>query len=531
MSFEVSKDLEDKARAMLEKEQNASTPPTVDVRPSAKTEAFTVEYDTVPKPMSPEEFYALSNTPSAPVMEDVPISLEEDDIVLSDPTATESAPVEELFSEETLILGQEAVDKVSEMPSDARTEFLSKLVPQIKDYRKDLVTKYGYTPEEADEAAKNRASRLADEEYTSYKENHPDSVVVEIDKSQEEALEFTDDELNKIQNAKVLRLVVVESRDLETLNVKSDGEEIDMGNIRDICGSIARYSVPLLMSGDYATFYGAQSVQLVNCTVNDNDKMIDILEKRASLLYSCFAGSTLRGRTDKNGKLITYEEFCNWFLYDDVDLALYAIVTASSMETTDTIYTCNNPNCGRSYQITYNQKALLDLSDLSDKFKARVDEVDESRSNVEKLQALHEQYTAGLRVKSPVTNNVYEIYHPNIAQIRKACLTCGDELADDRNVTALPYFYMHRMWIYDPSAGNYYKPVQSEQEPDKLWEMMKSIPQIDIKMLYKFLNEHVYAPRFHLKTKCPYCGRDRDENLTANDMVFLAARASLMEIR
>ena len=114
---------------------------------------------------------------------------------------------------------------------------------------------------------------------------------------------------------------------------------------------------------------------------------------------------------------MTFEDFCNWYRFDDVVMGLYAIVVASSMEETESSIDC--PSCRRQFNIKYNNKALLDLSGVSDTLKKRVTDIDEARVSREAMEKIHEECSVNHRFKSPFTENIYELGNPTIAEARK----------------------------------------------------------------------------------------------------------------
>lgn len=453
---------------------------------------------------------------------------EDDDVtvIISGSKKTTPPATEE---DETLIFSQTAKENTPAMTEDARTAFIEAIMPEIKQYQKDLILNEGMTRAEASQAAQNRMKRQALEANNKFAEAHPEGVIVTIDKSQEDKFEVTPEMEEKLQRAKALRLVVVESKELETLSVKEVPSEEKMGNIRSICGSLAHYSVPLLGGVDFATFEGAQTGVLANATLSDDDSSVDVIDKKATLLYKYFAGSTLRGRKNPEGKEYTYEEFCNWFKYEDIDLGVYAIITASSMEVTETTYVCQNERCRNLYQIKYNNKALLDLSEIPDEFKRLVEQIDAARSNPERMAALAAERAHNTRLKSPQTNNIYELYTPTIAEARTCFSMCEDMIDASNAINLIFLLYIRQFWVYDSVDGKYIH-IDCVKEPREAFEVLCRLHQIDLELLTKYINDHKYNPTFKIKTKCPRCGREEVDVLNVDNMIFLLARASFTGI-
>lgn len=486
-------------------------------------------------PPSAEEM-AANGAVTADQVAPVAIPVDDDEEAIFSGSNVHTAPVTE--DDETVIITSAGKEQLKGMPDSEQNAFLEGILPEITQYKKELILNYGMTPAEATTAAQNRMKNKAIEAKKSWDEAHPDGVIVTIDKTQEEQLSLSEDDRRKMQVAKALKLVVVESQELETLKVKPANSVITMSNIRDICGSLSQYSVPLLEFGDYATFSGAQTGALANATANDDDDFVDIIEKKATLLYQYFQKGTLMSRkvdrTDEKGKItkddMSYEEFCNWYRYDDMDMGIYAIVTASAMEVSESTYTCQNKECGKTFNISYNNKTLLDLSHIPDEYKTRLNEIDEARSSLERMHILHDKYAQNMRVKSPFSKNVYEMGSPSIADARHRLDVCMEQLNGSNLIDMILLLYIDTLYVFDQNAGDY-AAISVRDDPQTGFEAICRLHQIDLELLYKYIQEHKYNATFKIKTKCPHCGREATDLLNADGMIFLHARASLTEIQ
>lgn len=460
--------------------------------------------------------------------------MDDEVIIGAETTPTEKPASLRDENDETIILSNIANEKMSNVPEDIRASFIADLMPSIKDYKKDLIINYGMSPDEAEAAAKNRISHMATEKATQYGQEHPEAVILTIDKSQQDQVVIDDDTARKMQVAKAIKLVVVENEELETLNLKPSNTRITMNQMRDISGSLSHFSIPLLDFGDYATFIGAQTGMLANAITDETDDMLDIVEKKAGILYRCFDQGTISSRFKKDEKghdvPMTYEDFCNWYHYDDIDMGIYAVVVASAMEESESTYVCQNRNCGQVFPIRYNSKEILDLSAIPDSFKDRVNEIDASRSNTEAMKVLHAQYNKNIRVKSPVSQNIFDICNPTIAQVHQKFEKAMHKVTSTNAVDLVLLIYLERFYIYDKAAGNYAEVVVAD-DPEYAFDVLCTLTQVDVDILTKFIGEHKYSPSFKIKTKCPHCGREATDQLSLDNMLFIHARASVVEIQ
>lgn len=533
-------DLESRAAAVLDRAKQ--THPTFDEDKSTRTpigeahESIDVDsiqqshsdYDAIPAPPTAEEMAHAGMTTSDELTSSKMVTSDDDAVILSGSTETTKPLTEE---DETVILTSIATEHLGNVDPADRDAFIAGIMPEIASFKKDLIINQGMTAAEAAKAAENRVKRTSDEYAENWAKEHPEGVILTIDKSQEEDLKLDDDTMAKVRKAKLIKLVAVEAQELKTLNVKPlNKADTKMSLIRNLCDSISRYSVPLLMKGDYAFFNGAQSGVLANATSDDDDDVLDSLEKKATLLYHCFGGSVTQSKRKPDGKEMSYEEFCNWFLYDDIDMGIYAIVTASTMEESESTYICQNPNCNKAFQITYNNKTLLDLSELSDMMKDRLKEIDEHRSSYDYISALVNRCAEEERFKSPFSENIYQIGSTSIAEVRHRLSKVMDMMENVTQWNMACLMYVNKFWIHDKSDNSYIE-VDVHEDPAAAFDLILHLHQVDMELLGRQLYGKHYSPSFKIHVKCPHCGRDAVDNLGIDSMIFLHARALLTEIQ
>ena len=508
--------------------------------PKFSEQARDAAYGAVPSDSTMEQSGAAtakamtSEVPSEFNLEAEPLPIDNKGGQLDDGAfVAEPEPVKLGANDETIILTSTAKSQMDKMPEDAQNDFLAGIMPQIQDYQKKLIVEEGMLPDDAKRAAESRIRRQAKEANDSYANEHPDAVVLTIDKSQEDQLDIDPDTRAKMLAARSIKLVMMESRELETLKIRElpqDKPKVKMNHIRDLAGSLSNYSVPLPSLGDYATFSGAQSYEMASCTRMDDDSYMDWIEKKATLCYKHFMRSTLKSRTNEDGDQMTYEEFCNWYHFDDVDMGVFAIVVASSMEETNTTYQCQVQSCHQLYPMTYNAKSLIDLSEVPDIIKARISAIDDARSYPSKMKLVQEDATGNLRFRSEFTGNIYEMYSPTIAEVRDRMERCADAMAlsDLGNLTT--FIYMRRIYVYDKDQDDYIE-IDMIQDPEDGLEVIGMMHEIDLELCNKVVDLNKYHPEFKIKVKCPHCKHVGVDRLNIDSLVFLHARATSVEIQ
>lgn len=421
-------------------------------------------------------------------------------------------------------------DLKAEMPDLNDPAFLKaseKIKTEIDSFRKNLIIRAGMTIEEANEAAMNRMKKLGKEENDAFLKENPNIGVVEIDKKNVDKVEFTPEEREKLSKVKSIRLKVVEDQDLKTLNIERVDKKHKSAMLQSLDTNLSQYSVPLPLMSDFCRFKGSQIIQLIQAVRYDDATLDEIITKKASLIYTQLSNGHNLQKYDEDGKVImSYQEFINKFLFHDLDMALYGILVASSMESIESSLTCGN--CNTQFQWKYNLKKLLNLDDLSDDFKEKINTILENKSNSEYLQDLYNKNNKSVRVESPITKNVYDLNYPTVARAINLYSVIDQK---DETMLYLSAFalFITDMYVYNKKTDKYI-PIE-ETEYRELLDVLQMIPQEEIDIIQKFINPYLYTPKFILKSKCPTCGFNMTNELSIDDLVFLKARDSSTEIQ
>lgn len=502
------------------KEDHENGIPITEITPQAIPQAIPIE--------QPKE-EAVESEPIEHPAHDIVEEDEDDECVVILPTnqAAMTTNSQMAVSDGTEIVSiEDAKQHMKDMPDEVFKEKYTQLNSDIYNYKKDLMINQGFTSEEADKAAQNRFKRTADSINTDYIQNNPKLGVIEINKKDEENIILTDEEHDKLQKVKAIKLVVVENQNLEVLNIKKDIKEEHIGKyIREINGSLCHYTIPLPIYGDMVTFNGAQTMQLVSVVARDDDEISEVLERKASLIYDRINYGNIFNKYDQNGNVImSYNDFINQFMYQDVDIALYAIIVASSMEYSETDLKCSDKNCGTQFKQKYNMKKLLQ-PDMLDYFKERFETILSNRNASDVMNNLHEEISKATRVKSTFTGNVYDMEFPTLGKAidHYKSLDATDTQAVYNSTIGL---YINTLYIYD-STDDSYIPIKGKD----ILSVFSSIPQLDIELLTNYIEKHMaFIPKFKLTSKCTKCGKEMVNELDIDQMVFLRAQDSSTQI-
>lgn len=395
-------------------------------------------------------------------------------------------------------------------------------------YKKRLILD-GFSPEEAEEAAVNWIKKKADAANTDENDiKDSDVAVIKIDKTNtaKEDLQLTPEEHEKLVPTKAIKLVLVEDADLKSIEIENVSTERKVDYIRNLEGSLSKYSVPIPIYGDYVSFSGAQLIQIANMVTRDDDRLEDDLNRKASLIYSKLIGGSLLKKTNAQGKTImSYQEFTNKFSYMDVDMAIYAILCASNPEEGSTELTCNK--CNHSFEHKYNFKRLMTIDGLSESVKQRYEDILTNRTNDIALKQLHDASNGAHRYKSPFTNNIYDVAAPSIARMIDVFKRINQEDSIMVHNSAFAS-YLNSIYIYNSNTGKYLQ--IKDDEVDLMLDTISDIPQDDITMLQKQIIEMTYSPRFALVGNCPSCGTHFEVPVSVDNLLFFKQQDLQREI-
>lgn len=383
----------------------------------------------------------------------------------------------------------------------------------------------GLSQKEAFQSAVNMVHKRFTDENDAHATNRADIV---INKGQDpNGLGLTPEEHEKLERTKKVRLVLVEDQDLANIIIERPNEQHKADYVRSIEGSLSKYQIPLPMLGDFITVKGAQIVQLINAINYDDSSMDEIINTKASLIYDkLISGSILRRYNSEGKPIMSYQEFINKFAYQDIDIALYGILCASSMEETATSLTC--PTCSHVWDQPYKLQTLLKLDHISDFYKQRVETILSNKTNDIALMKLYEDQRKVRRYKSPFSGNIYDLSYPTVARAINLLKRINQDDPVMTYVSAIG-LYLSQVLVYN-SGKDSYVPVTAE-ETDMMLDVLQNLSNQDMEMLANQIRADLfYEARFEMPATCPSCHKSDNIKLGIENMVFLMARDSMVEI-
>ena len=396
---------------------------------------------------------------------------------------------------------------------------------KVEEHRKKLIM-HGFTIEEANEATMNMLRKNGKEINDNFLIENPNLGIITINKCDVDKLELTQEEHEKLSKTKSLRLVLVEDRELKNIEIEKIDKKSKSIYLKSIEGALSKYSVPLPLTGDFITFKGAQLIQLISAVKNEDESLSDNISRKASLIYDRLFQGGIINKYNENNIVMSYNDFINIFKFNDIELAIYGILVASSPEDMETPLTCGA--CKHQFNQKFNLKTIFSAEKVSDKFKEIFDGILSNKNNIDELQKYHDAANKVDRFMSPFSKNIYDISYPTIG---KAIQVYNHIDADDDTMIYLSVLalFLHEVFIYNEKNDSYIQ-IESDEIPLML-EVLQEFAQEDIDIISSQMKEMMYQPEFIIKSQCPHCGNNMSNTVNIDYLVFLRAQDSFTEIQ
>lgn len=424
-------------------------------------------------------------------------------------------------------------DVIPDINGKDREQVATELFNEISEYRKNAMINYGMTPEEADHAAATRLVNRGKEINDNYAKKHPIETVM-IDKTNLNKVEFTEDERQKLEVARAIRLVAVENTTLNTLKKRKLPPKISKVDfLRSIDAAISTYKVPLPIMGDYAQFTGAQTFQMVTAFGSEDDTLLDNVVKQAQLCYDRFYGSiSLKKYNDQHQQILSYSDFINSVPYHDLKMMLYGVYVASTPEDQELTMICGRNTCKKEFTFKMNVKKLVQVNEMDKDIQDKMDNILSHTQSVEYIKKLSEDWKTETMYQSPYTGNIYTIQQPTIAKAIDVFQRI--DLKDPRDIMNSVFLMSFNNILFkthnDETNEDEYVEINYSEEPDAMVNIMREIPEVDLKLLSKPIGKSDYSLPLKIFPKCPHCGNQMENIMELERLVFLKAQDMSAEI-
>ena len=274
-----------------------------------------------------------------------------------------------------------------------------------------------------------------------------DEAIVIIDKTGLGIVNFTDEERDKLERAKTIRLEEVENISLQTITIKKKKNK-DVEKFIKQHRSIYTTPIVPVASGYTAQMRGCSTYEIL-ALLNDSGNAVIDTETKWSLIHSKLENPSI-------GEM-NYNDFLRNSAALDYNMFIYGIL-CSTYPDDDTIpLKCEK--CGRDFIHKYSIKSLIRAEKMSERLKLEVaDIVDASFSEtMAKAQHKNSLMMKIKRFKLPVTGFVVETYVQSVYDyLRKSIKELSENKDNKYNQAAVLSSTVNRILIPAADNGNEY---------------------------------------------------------------------------
>lgn len=357
------------------------------------------------------------------------------------------------------------------------------------------------------------------------KAKREESVTVILNKLNENTVNFTDDEREKMIKTNVINVRIVDNLDLSSAEV--DRTPVSFNDlINEFKCDTIQTPVVFPQSGFRAYMTGLSVSEMLAFGLNgQNGYTVDDFKKRLNIVYRHMVNPTIY--------IENFNDFLNKFAWSDLELAVWGMLI-SSFPTEDTVtLQCGKQDCKKSYEVKYNPSAILDWDEVSKDFISLFETIisctDANTENIAKNSPIRKS----LIVELPYTKIRAELGRPSahdyVSRIapamidEKAIKAIVGENPNERDTSVFLATMFIRV-LYVPVNGKYH-PLTSYKN---IYQMLSQLRPGELDALISVVNNKFpdTEPAFYLpKSKCPYCGNVSDKiEISASELLFQRAQ-------
>ena len=345
----------------------------------------------------------------------------------------------------------------------------------------------------------------------------PSEVTVLIDKLGYGDIVFTDEEKQRIERAKKIKLVEVTNKELQTVKIaKKFNKETQSKYIQR---SFNRTLAPViaLASGYTAKMKNVsaiESIQMLQRPGRDSAK--SVLEKW-SLIYNKLTEFSC-------GDFKDFDDFISHTAYVDYNNFIYAMLCSSYPDDDVVSFTCNRENCGKTFEIGYKNKDIIRKDLIGNEqadLMAELIEVSGTADIIKNKEYADENAPVGQIERFPTDNETGILIDITIPSVKEQCERIIPSITPEMQSQSMrPIVVMaHNIKsilipaddsIEDFTKGEYIEADEFGDIVDILSQMNSSQWSIIGNRINRLVSR--YTIRYGLKqVVCPHCGFDYGE--------------------
>lgn len=405
---------------------------------------------------------------------------------------------------------------ISEESAAHIEEYVTEFDAQVEAERKRAL-EHGFDEEAAAKGIVQKPAVAEEEEEVDQDENFEENYskgIILIDKTgMGSAINFTDEEREKLQRVKSITLEEIEVVELQSIKYKK-AKKNSVDKIIEEQSTALTTPVILSASGYTAVMKGCSTFELISLMSNSQNSEIDT-RKKWTLLHSKIQTTSIGA--------MTYDEFLQNTASIDYDTLIYGVLCSTYPDEDKIALTC--PKCNHPFEHKYTTHSLIRAEKISEKLGEILATIVDNAGTEQSAKRAHENsaFNTVKTIKLPISGYIVELHvqsaHDLIETSIKGLATNTDE---KYNQAAIMSTAVRQVLVPDPEEAGSYLSYDSALEITKV---IYSLLDTDILVLTKQTELILDDLTFEfglMDVKCPKCGNHQKSlKLDVDQVLFL----------
>lgn len=356
---------------------------------------------------------------------------------------------------------------------------------------------------------------------------------------------FDDEEKKAIEETKVIHLVEIEDKDLNTTTYQAADDEMPFLQAIDTYQlSTSKTPMTFVGSGFKADMTGLSFGEYSDIGIEPEDDTgedinFETMNERFSIIYNHMINKSC-------GNFANYSEFLHNFAFIDFEPAVFGLFISTEQEEAELNLSC--PNCGKGFVHKYSPRCSIDFSNSNTYYLERLKEMSELDPKDYLKYALNSPVRRGRKFKLNQSGYIVDArlmncfdYLYNYIPAKKAIFEEEREYCEENNIE-YRYGYINKpglekkneildMFISIHSITIPQKngePIEFKDFGQMIDIILHAMPPADMKILRSIYIRYIlqFTVSYAIKDiVCPHCGTKTSRlQLSPASMVFLASR-------
>lgn len=431
-------------------------------------------------------------------------------LVIENEPMTEQEQLESEYS-------QYKIRNISPDTNDAIMEYMKELDERIE-IAQENKAKYEeeHGPiEEEDEDDEDETS----EEESDFQEKYDEAIVV-IDKSgMGTVIDFTEEERQKLEKVKKIKLEEVENISLETLVVKK-AKKNSLEKVLKRTNNLHTTPIVLPASGYTAVMKGCSTYELVTLFNSTNDILMDT-ETKWTLIHEKIESTSL-GKMDFNTFLQNTAAI-------DYSIFIYGILCASYPDTDSIPLKCEK--CKKEFDHKYTVKSLIRAEKMTEDTQELIGNIVDASHTDATAKEMHEKAAISLEkaIKLPMSGHIVKMYVQSGYDFIKRSIKELSQNSDDKiKQSAILASLVSSIYVADPDNEGAYLEYDSVLDISKIIYTLQDTDILVITKQGEKMIESVGIEFGLMDINCPHCKHHTDSlKLDPDSILFYKYQQAL----